>query len=142
MTNEQVKRCLNCGYTEEEYFPTGRCWACYQYRRRHGAERPPNPDTLIRPRVRKCVGCKKVKRIAGKERCSTCYGFQRLRESGKPERVFLAGKVCANPDCDRLIERGSGARHGRCQSCGVFWKKHARDIRQDEMTKRRKEKQT
>lgn len=140
MTDEQVKRCQNCGYTEERYFPTGRCWACYQYQRRHGVERPPNPETLRNSRIRECVRCGEVKEIGAKGLCKTCYGYKRLRDAGKPEKLMLAGRNCANPDCGRVIKPGTGARHERCQACAVFWKRHGRDIQQDEMTAKRRSK--
>jgi len=96
------------------------CPACYQYRRRHGSDRPLRPPGgwLCQQCGQRCQGL-----IRG--RCRPCYQYWHRHGGERPLRrpppVPRRCAVCGQPTRE--------SRRGRCPTCYMYWYRTGRERR-------------
>ena len=113
--------CINCGDTNTTQRRTGRCWACYEYKRRHGKDIDADDMRRHRRRRKFCTNCERTL-IHAKGLCVTCYQHKRLLGVTRPQSRWAESCInCDRPKGEQIF------RHGRCQACTRWWKKYGQE---------------
>ncbi|RNJ75821.1 MAG: hypothetical protein EB830_05530 [Nitrosopumilus sp. H13] len=126
--------CSNCG--REKIVSIGRCSTCYQYYRKHGADR------VLRTKLdaggdsaKQCSNCG-VASVVSKGRCSACYQYFRLHKMDiDPEKARARSKRAVRqsfqePETQKsciICGRNQVVSKERCSSCYQHFNKHGED---------------
>lgn len=106
--------CQNCGLPGR--IKVGRCERCYQFRRRHGVDRPATVEPLrIQPGTFAiCQNCGETP-IEARGRCRNCY--QHLRKYGVERDRRRRTRYCII--CGRVRRMG----RSRCHACDSYFRR-------------------
>ncbi len=123
---EQRRRtttCPNCGGPGGMH-AGGTCDACYQYKREHGVDRP--PEVYDPPPPGDCSNCgtEMVRGRIVRGRCEPCSVYHQRHGVDRPERLYNPPTHCIA--CCRLLQHGRSA-FGRCPACQMYLKRHGVD---------------
>jgi hypothetical protein len=126
-TPRPLRPCSNCGRVQPIH-GAERCGACYQYRHRHGVDRPPaGLRTPIDPHA-PCRSCGQPIGASHRTRCGACYIYWRRHGVERGAGPILPGPSPAAPRaCQTCGQLSPLLTRGRCRRCYSYWYRLGRE---------------
>ena len=131
ITPPAKRTCSNCGRVVQG-LRHGRCNSCYQWHRTHNEERPLKedvreplrrsrlaPDDVVLKLHDRYMNGEGITALATEAGIGRVTLWRRFADLGLPKRGYDVPRPCSN--CGRVVQ---GLRHGRCNPCYQWWRRH------------------